>query len=75
MLITIKTLSGRKLSFEMEDTQKILEVKSKLFEKENIPVEQIRLIYQGKVINDEQTIADCKIQTNVEIMMAIHLRG
>lgn len=75
MLITIKTLSGRKLAFEMEETQKISEIKQKLFEKEQIPTEQIRLIYQGKVIADDNTIAECKIQPNIELMMALHLRG
>ena len=42
MLITIKTLSGRKISLDFEPTQKINEIKETLQEKEGIPKEQIR---------------------------------
>jgi hypothetical protein len=75
MLITIKTLSGRKLAFEMEGTQTISDIKLKLFEKEQIPQDQIRLIYGGKVVNDDMTVEQCKIQPGTELMMALHLRG
>ena len=47
MLITIKTLSGRKLSLDFEPTQKVEEIKNALQEKEGIPAQQIRLIYSG----------------------------
>ena len=52
MLITIKTLSGRKLSLDFEPNQKVEEIKNALQEKEGIPVQQIRLIYSGKILKD-----------------------
>ena len=58
MLISIKTLSGRKLSLDFEGSQKIIEIKETLQEKEGIPKEQIRLIYSGKVLNDEMKIEE-----------------
>ena len=75
MLISIKTLSGRKLSLDFEPSQKIIEIKETLQEKEGIPKEQIRLIYSGKVINDELKIEECNIQAGAILMMALNLKG
>lgn len=75
MLIAIKTLSGRKLNLDFEPHQKIIEIKETLQEKEGILKEQIRLIYAGKVINDEMKIEECNIQPGSSLMMALHLRG
>ena len=75
MLITIKTLSGRKLSLDFDNTQKILEIKDSLQEKEGIPVQQIRLIYGGKILKDELTIQEANITPGSTLMMMMHLRG
>lgn len=75
MLITIKTLAGRKVILDFEPSQKIIEIKESLQEKEGIPKEQIRLIYAGKVVNDEMKIEECNIQPGAHLMMALHLRG
>jgi len=76
MLITVKTLSGRKLAFEMETTQTIGEIKDKLFEKEQIPKDQIRLIYGGKTLdNNDSSIESWNIKPGTDIMMAMHLKG
>ncbi len=75
MFITIKTLSGRKLSLDFEPTQKVEEIKSALQEKEGIPGEQIRLIYSGKVLKDELTIQEANINPGTTLMMMMHLRG
>jgi ubiquitin-like protein Nedd8 len=48
MQIIIKTLSGRKQTFNFEPDQKVLAVKQALQEKEGILVDQIRLIYSGR---------------------------
>ncbi len=75
MLITIKTLSGRKLSLDFENAQKISEIKDSLQEKEGIPVQQIRLIYGGKILKDELTIQEANITPGSTLMMMMHLRG
>ena len=75
MLITIKTLSGRKLSLDFEPTQKVEEIKNALQEKEGIPVQQIRLIYSGKILKDELTIKEANISPGTTLMMMMHLRG
>ena len=75
MLITIKTLSGRKLSLDFEPNQKVEEIKNALQEKEGIPVAQIRLIYSGKILKDELTIQEANIIPGTTLMMMMHLRG
>jgi len=75
MLISIKTLSGRKVALDFEPSQKIIEIKETLQEKEGIPKEQIRLIHSGKVLNDDVKIEECNIQPGNFLMMALHLRG
>ena len=75
MLITIKTLSGRKLSLDFEPTQKVEEIKNALQEKEGIPVQQIRLIYSGKMLKDELTIQEANINPGTTLMMMMHLKG
>lgn len=44
----IKTLTGRKQSFNFEPENQVLAVKQALQEKEGIQVDQIRLIFSGK---------------------------
>ena len=75
MLITIKTLSRRKLSLDFDNTQKISEIKEALTEKEGIPVQQIRLIYGGKILKDEITIQEASIAPGSTLMMMMHLKG
>jgi hypothetical protein len=48
MQLLIKTLTGRKNSFDFEPDHQILAVKQALQEKEGIQVDQIRLIFSGK---------------------------
>ena len=75
MLITIKTLAGRKISLDFEPTQKINEIKETLQEKEGIPTDQIRLIYSGKVLAEESKIEEFNIQPGTIILMMMNLKG
>ena len=74
MLITIKTLAGRKISLDFEPTQKINEIKETLQEKEGIPKDQIRLIYSGKVLAEESKIEEFNIQPGTIILMMMNLK-
>ena len=53
MQLMIKTLTGRKQSFNFDPENTIAQVKQALQEKEGIDIEQIRLIYGGKQLSDE----------------------
>ena len=75
MQITIKTLTGRKQVYNFEDTETVMDVKKQLQEKEGIQVDQIRLIYSGKQLSDDQTLKSYNIAAGGTIHMVLQLRG
>ncbi|CAI5746247.1 unnamed protein product [Peronospora destructor] len=75
MQIQIKTLTGRKQTFNFESDNTILHVKQALQEKEGIQVDQIRLIYSGKQLADDKTLEDYNVAAGGTIHMVLQLRG
>jgi len=75
MQIFIKTLTGRKQSFSFEPENQVLAVKQALQEKEGIQVDQIRLIYSGKQLTDDNTLESYNISAGATIHMVLALRG
>mmetsp|Transcript_9123 Transcript_9123/g.11409 ORF Transcript_9123/g.11409 Transcript_9123/m.11409 type:complete len:80 (-) Transcript_9123:194-433(-) len=75
MQIYIKTLTGRKQTFSFEPENQVLAVKQALQEKEGIQVDQIRLIFSGKQLADERTLASYNIAAGATIHMVLQLRG
>merc|ERR1740129_555207 len=73
--IFIKTLTGRKTNFNFELDNTVRQVKEALQEKEGIQVEQIRLIYSGKQMSDECTLADYNVKPGSTVHMVLQLRG
>ena len=75
MQLMIKTLTGRKQCFNFDPENTILQVKQALQEKEGIDIEQIRLIFGGKQLSDELTIASYNLEAGSTIHMVLQLRG
>eukprot|EP00554_Chaetoceros_debilis_P006790 CAMPEP_0194073284 /NCGR_PEP_ID=MMETSP0149-20130528/772_1 /TAXON_ID=122233 /ORGANISM="Chaetoceros debilis, Strain MM31A-1" /LENGTH=78 /DNA_ID=CAMNT_0038753287 /DNA_START=84 /DNA_END=320 /DNA_ORIENTATION=+ len=75
MQLFIKTLTGRKQSFNFEPDNQVLAVKLALQEKEGIQVDQIRLIYSGKQLADDRTLESYNISAGATIHMVLQLRG
>lgn len=75
MILKVLTLAGEEREVEVDPTDKILQVKEKLEERDGIPVAQQRLIFQGKQLNDDKTVASYKLQSGTMVHMVVALRG
>lgn len=74
-MLKILTLTGGEHEIDVEPSDKIQIIKEKLEEIEGIPLQQQRLIYQGKKLKDDQTINSYKLKGGTVIHLVVALRG
>ena len=75
MQIFVKTLTGKQLFVEVTGDTTIEEIKGQIHEKEGIPPDQQRLIFAGKQLETERTVADYGLRNEDVIHMVLRLRG
>ena len=75
MKVLIRTMTGKTIPLEVDVNDTIENVKTRIFVVEGIPSAQRRLIFAGKQLQDQQTLAYCGIQENDTLHLVLRLRG
>ncbi|XP_050099966.1 polyubiquitin-C isoform X2 [Anopheles aquasalis] len=75
MQIFVKTLTGKTITLDVVPTETVLDIKSKIEEREGIDPDQQRIIFAGKQLENGRIISDYNIQHGSTMHLVLRLKG
>ena len=73
--ISIRTLTGGELSIQFDNSMLVEEAKMEIERLEGIPMDQQRLIFAGKQLEDDRMLGDYNIKDGYLLHLVLRLRG
>ncbi len=75
MQLFVKTLTGKAVSLNCNPNDDIMSIKFKLYEKEDIPIDQQRMIFAGMQLENFKTLTEYNITGSSTVHLVLRLRG
>ena len=73
--IFVQNLAGKAITINVNDSDRVEDIKRKIQAKEFIPADKQRLVYSGKEMIDGQTLGDYNVVKDSTVHMAIRMKG
>lgn len=74
MELYIKTLTGNTITLNVDQYEHVGYLKTRIFEKEQIPVGQQKLVFAGKLLEDNKTLENYNIEKECTIQLFLKLK-
>lgn len=71
----VRSVTGNVLHFSLDQDMTVEQLKQKIFEAQGLAVDQQRLIFNAKQLEDQMTLGQCGVGNDATIHLVLRVRG